>query len=676
MVKNKKAGKLSISSSFANDSVMSEFYSYALVLTFFEKEHSNYLDVFCPLVIKAVQKIGNASTIDKIYDSLNSIIPMDVLKAVTERNVQRGHIARIRYAGHRLNYYELTEKGTKYYNRIEKEDDVKRRVRKFEKHFKHYFEEKKVNLEIVRPYDEFKSFIKRNASFIFDFFCGEESSLDLPDPEASSRDQYIFDYIGFIRSEEKDYYATLRDIILGLIISTIINSDKKINQIRAGWCFKDTKIFLDSNFLLSLYGWRSTEEIGRVKAANELFKLLRDYGFGIKVLEITKNEISRHIKGYEDTYDDLSKLTNSYPAYSSYKRRGFTKLMAQRFRTNLERELFQKGVIVEKKLIDINQYKHNRLFFKLREHKSYRGRDDGEENVAHDVAVMEFIKKDRNQSVPALKQIKSIFLTSDKTLSRFNHFEMNHASIGTIGEVVLDQLLVIILWLRNPRLKISVDSIISAHSQDLLVKESVWEYFTATLKQLMVEQDVPEDCIPTLLYDDYIIDVLNGFKKKDVQQITGQFIMEKYETAKTRMDDHKKQLEEYDRSRERIAEAVSSKANSKAKNIIKKRKEIRMALVTSFVVIVSVNIAFLSYLIYTGAADLHVFFLIVVLELFLGAVAVSIGLLTDLGLLDFKKSWNMKEQELINKLHDEYVQDFALGDLLSSKTEEKNERQE
>ena len=94
--------------------------------------------------------------------------------------------------------------------------------------------------------------------------------------------------------------------------------------------------------------------------------------------------------------------------------------------------------------------------------KAYKG-DQQLFHQNHDLFAIEKIKELRRYSIRKIEESKFFFLTSDRKLSRFNYLEMGHQSNGTICEIILDTLLTNILWLKDPRAKLSLKSIITVH---------------------------------------------------------------------------------------------------------------------------------------------------------------------------------------------------------------------
>jgi len=191
----------------------------------------------------------------------------------------------------------------------------------------------------------------------------------------------------------------------------------------------------------------------------------------------------------------------------------------------------------------------------------------------HDLAAIEKIKQLRGHSARNIESAKALFLTSDKALSRFNLVEMGHKEDGTVCEVILDNLLTNILWLKNPSAKISLKSMIATYSRGLFVKRRVWERFYEALRKVKQEQNVSDESISMLFYSNYIEDSLREFDEAQIDEITPEFVLEEIEGAAKSKE---KEAEEKEREFiQRLNEKVSEKERQKNQEWLEKLQGIK-----------------------------------------------------------------------------------------------------
>jgi len=109
---------------------------------------------------------------------------------------------------------------------------------------------------------------------------------------------------------------------------------------------------------------------------------------------------------------------------------------------------------------------------------------------------------------------------------------MGHRNYGTINEVILDRVLTTVLWLLDPSLKISIESLIAVCSRELFVKKGVWEHFYSVLQKIYTEEIMPINDISTLFYQNHIETELIDIEEYEVDLIDREFIELKIEESK------------------------------------------------------------------------------------------------------------------------------------------------
>jgi len=154
---------------------------------------------------------------------------------------------------------------------------------------------------------------------------------------------------------------------------------------------------------------------------------------------------------------------------------------------------------------------------------------------------------------------------------------MGHKNDGSVCEVILDRLLTCILWLKNPSIKLSLETIIAAYSHDLFIKRRVWDKFYEVLYQLKQEKKIDSKDISALFYHNYIEDVLKEFDENETHKITPEFVLREIEKAAKFMEEKaKKQIEEKEKEfLRRLEKEISAKEQKKDEEWREKLQQIK-----------------------------------------------------------------------------------------------------
>lgn len=198
------------------------------------------------------------------------------------------------------------------------------------------------------------------------------------------------------------------------------------------------------------------------------------------------------------------------------------------FNSNLESKLADLEIEVEWCQVDPQTYKPSNDEWQaaIQEYKT-----QAPFNRNHDLAAVDLIKRKRGKTVRKLKDAEAFFLTSDRGLYKFCQIELDHNHRGTVGEVVLDQILTSIIWLKDPSVDISLETLISAHASDLLVNRRVWKKFYEELEALNKQGKVDDESISALLFHNYIGDVLGEYTGYQLDEIDSTFVLKQAELA-------------------------------------------------------------------------------------------------------------------------------------------------
>lgn len=503
-------------------------FTYALVKSCWD-QGGDYLDCFWPFVIKVLPT-------DKVYVDLDNIqrdvkdnfglaIPLHSLKTVLYRAQQRRYIERI------STRYRLMEQGLQYLDDVETKKQVERRMNALFEDIRQFLKENlDLSLDLDQIGEALLSVVYKNIEPLIQFFnpssVAEEAVI--PPQATTYLKKSLIQYIETAEETKPEHYETLRDILLGAVISTVLNAENlsKITEARAKR-FKGCQVFLDTNFVFSILGLHPPEFN---EPAKELFNLLKEHKFATKVFSFTVDEICKVINAYiTEEYIYPTSITVD-TLFSSLKRKGWTKTDAREFIMTIEDRLSALGIKIEV-VEHINLTDYNPASDKLRSDITKYKPLQQPFFQNHDLAAMETIMKLRRHPVRRIENSKALFLTSDKRLSKLNFEEMGHRENGTICEAILDSLLTNIIWLKDPSARISLKSVIAVHSRDLFVKRRIWRKFYEVLRRLKQEEKVDEEAISTLFYGNFIENELRDFDETQIDEITPEFTLEEIEKA-------------------------------------------------------------------------------------------------------------------------------------------------
>lgn len=547
-------------------------YTYALIKSLFD-QGEDYIDSFWPFTIKVLPTDKGFADLNIIQKNVKEIfdlqIPLYTLETILKRAQRKNYVER------HVGQYRITPKGLKYLDSFETDKEVERRLNALFDDVKQFLDERlntSTSLDKIR--EALVSLIYKNIEPLIEFFKTSSVSIEpaISIKATTSFKKNLIEYIESAENRKPEHYKILQDIFRGAIISTILNSQEpsKVNKIRTSK-FKPCQIFLDTNLVFSILGLHTSEFN---EPAKELFNLLKEGRFELKVFSFTVDEICRVINGYLEEEPRYPTTIMVDSLYSSLKRKGWTKTDAREFVANIEETLSKSGVQVEwVNEIDLNNYNPRngdlRSLMAGAEYKPLQG----VVSQNHDLAAIEKINELRKHPVRNITDSKFIFLTSDKRLSRFNLKEMRHQEIGTVCEVILDSLLTNILWLKNPNAKISLRSMIAAYSRDLFIKRRVWERFYEALRKVKQEQNVSDEAISMLFYHNYIEDSLTEFDEAQIDEITPEFVLTEIEGAAKSKE---KEAEEKEREFiQRLNEKVSEKERQKNQEWLEKVENIK-----------------------------------------------------------------------------------------------------
>jgi len=506
-------------------------YFYALVKTLLDRGE-DYIDCFLPFVISVIptNTFTNLENIQAEFSETFNVNPppQHVLETILRRAKKKGYITRKRERSVKL--YQLTTQGAEFVEKLEANEEAERRLNALVEDLRCFLKDHGIELSLEDARSLLETFIQQNLEPILEYINPYVPNVNVAAPTGTKASSLIFEYIQNTEKSKPGHYRTFQDLVLGSLISILLYAGDSSSISELGTRkLKNCRVFLDTNFVLSLFELHSDEF---VKPAKELFGLLKKQGFPISVFDFTVDEICRVIGGY------LSKA-NRYPItirvdtlYSELRRKGWTKTDVHDFIINIESKLEQMDISIKTTGVELTTYQPRlpEMREKIRKYKPEQ--DLYHQN--HDLAAIEQIKHLRGSRRRKIEDAGAIFLTADMRLSKFCFDELGHRESGTVCEAIPDRLLTTILWLKYPETEISLTSIVAMHSRELFIKRSIWDKFYEVLRQLKIEGKVSDNEIATLFLHNYIEDVLVDMAEHEVESITPEFVLAEVEKASRR----------------------------------------------------------------------------------------------------------------------------------------------
>lgn len=545
-------------------------YTYALAKSLYD-QGEDYIDAFWPLALRVFninrKGLKLISIQNLIKNDLELNIPLHSLETILNRAEKNGYLAK----KHR-HHFEITESGLNYINNFKTNKEVERRLNALFIDIKNFI---KSTFNLEKEIKEIKisilELITKNINLLIENFSLDKQFTPIVKTNNLDLKNYLIEYMKIADREKPDHYNSLKDLVLGSIISTIINSKKpeKIMLIIRKK-YNDCVFFLDTNIIFSLM---NLDEKELSEGANELINLLKSYKCKLKVFTFTIQEICKVLQGYKQKSFLYSETIRVNSIYYQMKIKGWGKKYLKDFIMNIEEKLSNLGLEIELiENVNINNYnpKKREYLSRMLHYKPEMGRI----YQNHDLAAIDKIEELRGgYPIWKVEKAKYFLLTSDKGLNNFNFKEMGHERDGTVGEVILDRILTNILWLENPNANISLKSIIGSHSQGLFIQKAVWEKFTNILQQLKREGTVNDNKIASLFYNKYIEDILREIDESEVDKINHQLVISEIEKAsKLKVKEEERKEEEFIKT---LDKEVSRKENEIEKKWLEKITEIK-----------------------------------------------------------------------------------------------------
>ena len=521
--------------------------TYSLIRALYD-EGRDYIDSFWPFAIQVLpldkSLMSPQMVADRVAEEFSLSIPVHTVRTLLQRAKQRG-----RYVLRRNGAYALTNDGLSYVQKMETRRSVERRLSAFIEAASEYLAKKHAAF-VDRTYTQklIEQVVERSNE-IFDFAVER--------PEEVKRSSFMGDeaavlsFFSHVESADPEQFNTLRDLILGSTLAGLLRRRHISDATRR---FKPATLYLDTNFILSVFGLRFPIQC---RPALELIQLLNENPrFTLHVLDFTLEEIFVLLRGF-------AREEKKYPAgikidslYASMKYNKWTTSRVTEFISRIEEELEAFGINVlttgirleDTPLPDPNVV--NR-YTEYKPEQSRRGR-------AHDLQAIDMVGKLRKFKARRVEDAGVFFLTEDARLSNYAFIELGHKKHETISEVMPDRLLTNLLWLKDPQVleRIPVETVIAMHSRDLFIHKAVWLRFVGVLEDLQRADTLTDDAASVLIYDAQVHKDLAGLGTGNVSAVDEDWVLGRIESAREQAE--RKQERELMRQAENLQERYGS----------------------------------------------------------------------------------------------------------------------
>lgn len=506
---------------------MARLHTYALIKALFDQS-KDYFDALSPLVLETLDGTSflDLTTIQhKLKTSRSIEVPLHILKTVCSRAKMHGYAEQ---QDHTRNF-RITKEGKDYVSSLEPVADVERRTNAFLDSMVAFFAGRDVVINQQQAQKVVESFIQDNLDGIIDFVNPKQSTEVRSIALGRKEGALIVEFIHDIENSKPDAYKEFTELVFGSILASLLSAEHSSDIVEAeDRKLKRATIFFDTNVTFSLLGFHGEESN---IAAKELFELLKSFNFPLQIFDFTLDEICRVMNAYISNKHRFPKDLPVDHIYSILRKKNWGASDVSDFISNVEERVESLGIGIFQTGINLEDYESPRNEI-LRSKIAANKRDDNRGlSTSHDLAAVDKIREIRKKTVRRIEDAEAFFLTSDFGLQRTVLFGLGHRDSGTLTEVVLDRVLANILWLKNPKLKLPLCTIIANHSRDLLIDRRVWDKFYAVLGKLRTEGTITEGQIENLFYRNNVSSILQEFERGDAGKVDEALVMEAIEEA-------------------------------------------------------------------------------------------------------------------------------------------------
>ena len=504
--------------------------TYALVKALYDR-NLDYIDTFTPFVLAVLDPVV-AYEVQDIAQSVAATrsiaMPIHVVERILRKGITGGLIERLTI--HKsAKGYKLTKQGERVCCSLEDEERVARRVNALLEAICAYaLAEHAEAYSIERARLELLALISENLEEFARYV-----NPRMPDsgaPHIGGDGIVLLRYIEHARKAVPDHYETIRDMVFGSVITAVLEtpSATALNEIERP--LAGTVVYLDSNVIFSMLGLQSQH---LSVAAHELARLMQTEGFAMRTFGFVVDETRNVLLRYARSQGAVPGNHDPESVYVQLRVRGVTQSDALEMAANLANDLKSAGIQVEASAsFDLGTFMpRNATVFESLVRAKAAGRPDPdldsiEASARVDMAAIEAIAAKRRGSVAKLEEARYIFLTRDKRLATFNRTGMGHQAAGTIPEVLLDGVLTNMLWLKNPALDVSLESIIALHSDDLLKYDALWVRFSDVVARLRTQGRMELADASALLTEQAVVGIMEERPDLSLEDVDDEMVLE------------------------------------------------------------------------------------------------------------------------------------------------------
>ncbi|MEM6320108.1 MAG: hypothetical protein AAF960_20725 [Bacteroidota bacterium] len=512
------------------------------------------LDIYLPWLIRCFQGPNEGintlrSFQRKLKERLNIELPEATIKTILERNSSHSSsnpgIFSLYYEDNGFLKIGLSDIGNQALNRnVKKEREINRTRTLFIKEFIDFTCDSNGNAryresEVMTNFENFiYSYLKEISLSNNENFS---ESLNKGDLNEFTRDIIVFlDSINESNNELASFYDMYwKGAVISSDLATFQSEDK----------LEPLKVFLDTNFLISLLGYHNK---ALCKEAKQLFSYLKKRpNVEIFIYSITVREVISIFEAFVNS----SNYYGDYEINSAFyymKAKGLTRSKIQRMVDGFEDTILREkyGILVEKvEYLDEDTSEYNEIFNALYESKEYindrrketekKSESSLRKSTEHDVSAILHTIRRGNRDSRSFDNKGAIFLTSSFWLHKAYSFVRKY--VEPFQSVMLDSTLTNILFLLNPAQSdlISVEQIMKAHSQHLIIDDFVWKSYILELTELYKDKLLTDKDLRNLLSGNEI--VKSYLIRRKSNEISQSSIMELLQNVE---GDHKQEKDE------------------------------------------------------------------------------------------------------------------------------------
>lgn len=432
-----------------NDIITKRAITYSVLAHISEsgKLAKGQLDVFIPIVKKALQRVGdgvrevkgaNISEIARcITDDWQIDIPIPVLRTILTQ------ISKEFQDNEDTNAFVLNNDGSYWIRNFVFADfdehikDSERNVKELQKAYKQFCKIYEVQdsdgNDVIR-------FIEQHKDILAHYLCNADN-LDKTDYSLPAK------FIDYFRPV-KPLYDEIRDLYLGATISCAV-----------GYQFEglknDVTLLLDTNFVVSLMDLNTPES---TKTCSKLLGISSKYGYTFVVLPETIEEIQSLLEYKSRNLDKvaLSKYVNKEDVFCACERRNLNGTDLMRISDNVETFLTNNNIkIIRDSTTWRNKARFSNEYQTL---KSFRNNDKA---ALHDAMAIIYVKDMRGKSIKSFEKVNCWFVNNSITHD-FEHDAIENIINGVSPEyqpeIIKADDLLNILWLSTPAIRSDVPS--------------------------------------------------------------------------------------------------------------------------------------------------------------------------------------------------------------------------